>query len=1376
MDRVELIIALSGDKQALDSLRNLEKAIKTISDKKIQVRIDLAETRKHIASLRKEISDQEAILKIDPDDEKAKAEIEHLKQELASARQRAAELAAELGLIGAGLAGAREEAKNFNDNLDPVQAKLNDIADAADRLSTAFSTLSSMSGAIGDLAGGIGDAFSGMAGIFDIDFINTIERSLTYLGTKAVVGNVEKVTSRYDILKTFTDYLEITGVTADKANESLQRINESILGLPIGLDESAYRLRRYQMLLGDIDQATNLTIGLQRAIIAGGANEQMRTQAYYQIDRLLSSGKLTQARQWFSLINGLGVSISFLAEEMGFGGMKANEAAAALVAGLSSGEIPVRDFLDALASLGEGTSEASQKLERALEIYKGTLESWLSNINFAMIRGGANVLDALNTALISGTNISVTGYMKEFRDGLNEMYKAVAKWTTSNPKAFSDTILAFRMLLDSAKGINAGQIAGGMLNNLGRVFDMISTALNRLPDGKLEEFVSFATTIAGPMGKLFSAVQDGMPAMLAVFDRFDDFNFERLTQRLFTEVERLATVYSGLLHLIPDGMMTELLTFGLVYAKPVANGFSSIANGLGTLATSIRALTGNWDDNILTSLRRFAGDHPKLAMAGKSLGVLSAALLTLYAAYAQRQAKRASLYEELGLDESEKIAQSAGRVVGVLDNLKESYSTALASIDQKAGLGKQLADEIVEINNALASAEGTEDFNNKFIDLASAVSRLNELFPDLNIQIDESTGMLTEQSAAALEGRDALIEYAAATEKAAAALEYLKSLDTQSIQLEVSLAAVTAEIEELDATIAALRAESPEMTGGQRPRGDADNTLKIDEVIKQRGTLTQKQQELTAALEETSRQQEAAKAIVEEATAAEGQYAEAVANSTEAVKNQIQGLTDAYKKLKEESEKTINSQVAGFGKLEEAAATGLSEVQKGLESDTKVIQSYNENMEEILKYLTENRGKIDSETLTFASWLSANGLDNADLVAGFAEAVKNMDETAIQEAVKAYDEKMAEVAKATEATAFMQAIADKPEEFLNNMEIEDFGDFGSFGEKMVEVLGKSVEEAFASGDNVLNNIGTMMADAIDLEAFREQFSEGIGEDGLMNVLGISEEEVQSQLDSLTVLQEGILTAAETMGLALNGEEESLGGAFSAVNDWITRLAEESAPLLMETVSMVGEAVTTFYENAVEGLRAKLEETEEQTKKLEEAIIKLANTMNAKTPTVDAFTSAMDRLRAMVGEAERAVIALREAINSLQDKEVTVTYVENHVGGFSGGGMVQYRAIGGSIFKPRGTDTVPAMLTPGEFVIRRDAVNKFGAPFLQMINRLDIPNAIDALMSGVNMPTMGGYVTYDNRRTYDNHATVNQNIYTNNLSYTYRRASRWANAL
>lgn len=55
-----------------------------------------------------------------------------------------------------------------------------------------------------------------------------------------------------------------------------------------------------------------------------------------------------------------------------------------------------------------------------------------------------------------------------------------------------------------------------------------------------------------------------------------------------------------------------------------------------------------------------------------------------------------------------------------------------------------------------------------------------------------------------------------------------------------------------------------------------------------------------------------------------------------------------------------------------------------------------------------------------------------------------------------------------------------------------------------------------------------------------------------------------------------------------------------------------------------------------------------------------------------------------------------------------------VGYYPMGGLIPYMASGG-IFKSINTDTVPAMLTPGEFVMRRNAVNKYGVDTMKAIN-------------------------------------------------------------
>jgi hypothetical protein len=53
-------------------------------------------------------------------------------------------------------------------------------------------------------------------------------------------------------------------------------------------------------------------------------------------------------------------------------------------------------------------------------------------------------------------------------------------------------------------------------------------------------------------------------------------------------------------------------------------------------------------------------------------------------------------------------------------------------------------------------------------------------------------------------------------------------------------------------------------------------------------------------------------------------------------------------------------------------------------------------------------------------------------------------------------------------------------------------------------------------------------------------------------------------------------------------------------------------------------------------------------------------------------------------------------------------------GFRMGGLIPYKAMGG-LFKTVNTDSIPAMLTPGEFVVRRSAVENFGVDNLEKIN-------------------------------------------------------------
>ena len=110
-----------------------------------------------------------------------------------------------------------------------------------------------------------------------------------------------------------------------------------------------------------------------------------------------------------------------------------------------------------------------------------------------------------------------------------------------------------------------------------------------------------------------------------------------------------------------------------------------------------------------------------------------------------------------------------------------------------------------------------------------------------------------------------------------------------------------------------------------------------------------------------------------------------------------------------------------------------------------------------------------------------------------------------------------------------------------------------------------------------------------------------------------------------------------------------------------------------------------------------------------------------------------------------------------------------------GGMV-YRAGGGSIpfFKRRGTDTVPSMLTPGEYVHNKRAVDAFGIDFMRKVNNLDMRGAMNELMHRA-----GGMANVNRGTHIINNYNNNQRVVINNSNagagFTFKTASRFVGA-
>lgn len=1416
-DRVELIVQLSGDQNALRSLSDLKRVVDGLKGTKIDLQIEQHSLKRQIDQVSARLKELKSLSKFGTLSEGDAQEYAALDRRLQDLKRSYADVTDQIRQYGDAVRAGTDSQRGMTAE---IEASISTI----ERLGNAIQSLGNISQLTKDFAVGIGEAFSDMSGMFSLNVFDKIGTRLTELFTDAFVGDMGKIVSRYDIMSTFTQYMNLAGAEADEAAEALQRVNNAILGLPIGLDESAQRLRRYQMFLGDLDKATDLTIGLQNAIYAGGANEQMRTTAFYQIDRLLSVGKLNSARQWNALIQGLGVSMRFVAEEMGLGYDSVDKFAQ----GLTDGSISTDAFLSALMRLGEGQSEAAQRLNEALSIYKGTVESWLSNIRFAAVRGGETILKAMEASLNEGTGKGVTGYLKSIRDGMNDVYAAMGNWIKANPEALSKNIAAFEGLINALGRFDAGNIATGVFDNIARGVNMLTDALNKLPTDDVEQFFTFATTLAGPIGKVFSAVSSGAGVMLGVFERFKDFDFEGLFDKIIRNVEILANAVEGLLNLLPDGVMSELLAFGLVFGGPVSSALSGLGSIVLTLASHMEMLAIS-SGTAATALSTATASLASFLAVAAPIAAVTAAVVALGIAFKGLEDAAVRKYKAENYTDID-----VSGPVRAAENLRTAWERTETSLKEGLVSASVQANEIEQIltklgqndtairNRTMGEAEGLAA-------QTALIKQLDAVWSGHNAKINETNGLLDQNTLAMARNAKSVADRVR-NESRVKAYEtaYADALQTK-IESEVQYQALLEKRKELEDAIE--DAEKDRMGAATADWYGANENIKFKAASKSleeyRAELDEVDEKI-AEVEETHATAAASVDVfgnkIEETSQALRDGADAVADYAELHSQRIAAIGEAYDELKQKASESFAEQIKGFDGLSKASGATRKSLTDTFEEEKKQLEEYYKNLEYVIEYLQQNP---ELGGTAFGAKLSeAMDIGNRSELEVFANILRdaaNGNTSALDKWQKLFEdinglntENLEAVGKMLAAgdlgglLGFMmenpERLSELPEELqkmVREMQHLTESQDINFGKMLT---GTDATEAETRAEEVKDSVKAVGDAALEgAEEAKAKIESSLEESGtiLEAAAGVSEDEVEELKTEITKKLEEIGTVAGeqaeafAQAIADEGSDKSMVGGLAKFDEMLKLVMGDTLPQFSEAINTLGQQVDTFTNTALENLRTKANETTDAIDKLREAIEKLANTMQAKIGTVNAFASSIAALRDMVNAATQEVLALKAAIDSLEDKTVTITV--NTVGGeglegggegggasgdatgglITGPGPAKYYAKGGSVFdrlfKPVGTDTVPAMLTPGEYIMRKGAVDRLGVPFLQKLNRLDLAGAIDNLMHRFYRPSSAAYSVV-NQSTDNRSYAVTQYIETNNPDFTFRSASRFAHAL
>jgi len=258
----------------------------------------------------------------------------------------------------------------------------------------------------------------------------------------------------------------------------------------------------------------------------------------------------------------------------------------------------------------------------------------------------------------------------------------------------------------------------------------------------------------------------------------------------------------------------------------------------------------------------------------------------------------------------------------------------------------------------------------------------------------------------------------------------------------------------------------------------------------------------------------------------------------------------------------------------------------------------------------------------------------------------------------------------------------------------------------------------------------------DFQAAIDDATSSLKDNG--RTLDLNSEKGRSNAAALRqIAQDGI---AATAAIAENGGTQADAAAkMQTTRDAYIQAAEafglsgDEAAKMADQLRLVPENVKTLFqqdgaENVVTQAKRIQDEADKATRKrvlkvqgeVQDALQKLEAT-KAKLASVPA--SKRTEVRAEVASAQANLYAVLRTLQSLQSKTLTITTVNRKVdqavsaGASRGAAGAAYKASGGYVSGPGSatSDSIPARLSNGEFVLQASAVRRYGVPFLSRVN-------------------------------------------------------------
>ena len=237
-----------------------------------------------------------------------------------------------------------------------------------------------------------------------------------------ITSSVGKAVDRADQLHNFPVIMKNLGYSAVDASKSVRKLSDGIDGLPTSLNSMTGMVTQLAPLTKNLDEATNLSLAFNNALLAGGKSVQAQENAMTQYQQMLAAGKVDM-QAWTSLLDAMPGQLNQLAVALLGAGHNQQD----LYKAMKSGKISFDDFNNAVMRLNkEGTAGFASFEQQARGSTQG-IGTALENVQNRIAKVGASIIDAIGVDNISNAINRVSSQFSKLGDGFSSLITLIVK-------------------------------------------------------------------------------------------------------------------------------------------------------------------------------------------------------------------------------------------------------------------------------------------------------------------------------------------------------------------------------------------------------------------------------------------------------------------------------------------------------------------------------------------------------------------------------------------------------------------------------------------------------------------------------------------------------------------------------------------------------------------------------------------------------------------------------------------------------------------------------------------------------------------------------------------------------------------------------------